>query len=325
MKNILKKYLNPQFLLRFKSMNIIISICIFVIFSFLLGIPIGVNSVSSTEEIFQEEYNYDVLRDIPDTPEIQAQIRDLLNQECQLEDGIELKCENLEEVDLYQKTIEYTKDGITKRITFVFDIFDFQNVYLEVEKINYNPKEEFVVSEDGPFKNEENVENYLVIFWSDALYFQAHPFGTDALNIVHNGQKLKTETIKIFYQNNIPNFKVDSKLVDNGPAFGIYILDCIIQGYANTLKLKSYTAVFLVGVFFTLITVLVLWIFFRKSGKLDTVAEYYNLAAIVSIPVFILFFILLWFVPSLINVFIFTFALLYLLVIYLLNSREELV
>ncbi|MGI6767725.1 MAG: hypothetical protein ACOX43_01305 [Bacilli bacterium] len=322
----LKKYFNPKYFLKFKSMNIIISICIFVIFSFLLGMPIGQKKVNSVREIY-EKYNYDVLEEIPDTEEINEKLSEFLAMECRVSDGIEFTCGKIEEkYALYETQIEFEVKGITKRITLVVDLFDIPDVYLEKPdaKINYNPKEKFVLSETGPYQVEENVENYLIVFWSDALYFQAHPFGTDVLNIEHQNNVLRTETMKIFYQNNIPEFDL-SKISPKGPEFGNYLLEQFITGNANTLKLRSYTLSFLVGVFFTLIIVLVIWVFFRKRGILKTVKEYYNIAAIVSMPLFILFFFILWFLPQAISIFIFCFSLLYLLVIYSLNTSEELV
>jgi hypothetical protein len=323
--NFLKIYLHPQSLLRFRSLNVIVAICIFVIFSFLLGTPIGHNMVRRNEKIYQD-YNYQIFSQFPDNEAMGTVIRNLRNQECELVEGNELKCAQMEPVALYQQQIEFVVEGITKRVTFVIDMFDIRDVYLEVGdiKINYDPKLKFTLTEDD-FQVEENVENYLIVFWSDALYFQAHPYGTDALKIDHNGKILKTATVKIFYQNNIPDFTLKSDIADNGPEFGAYLLEQIVQGHASTLKLKSYTLAFLVGVFYTLITVLVLWIFFRKNGKLKNVSEYYNLAAITSIPVFLIFFILLWFLPFLIDIFIFAFAAVYLLVIYRINTTEDLV
>lgn len=323
----LGKFFNPRYLLKFKAMNIIIAICLFVVFSFLLGMPIGQNKINSEKEIY-EKYNYNVLREIPDRSDINQVVSDLLALECVVKDGVELTCGNLETENgyaLYERQIEFEAEGIKKRITFVIDLFDIQNVYLERPdaKINYDPKEKFVLSEAGPFRNEENVENYLIIFWSDALYFQAHPYGTDELNITHNGNFLRTDTMKIFYKNNISEFSLKSEA--NGPAFGKFLLEQFIIGNENTLKLRAYTLAFLVGVFFTLIIVLIIWVFFRKNGKLKTVKEYYNIASLVAIPVFIVFFFILWFAPQAINIFIFIFSLLYLLVIYSINTTKELV
>ncbi len=321
---LLGRILNPRYFLKFKSMNVIISVCIFVIFSFLLGMPIGQNKINSAKEIY-EKYNYDVLEEIPDEETINQVLLELINLECRVEDGIELKCGKLDDVDLYEQKVEFETKGIKKRITFVIDLFDIPKVYLEVDdiKIKYDPKEKFVISEDA-YQVEDNVENYLVIFWSDALYFQAHPFGTNALNVDRNGNSLRTEAMKIFYQNNIPDFRLDN-LEASGPAFGNYLLEQFISGNNNTLKLRAYTLSFLVGVFFTLIIVLIVWVFFRKSGKLKTVNEYYNIASVISIPLFIIFFMILWFFPKAINIFIFCFSLIYLLVIYSLNTSEELV
>ncbi|MDD4000851.1 MAG: hypothetical protein PHX62_08200 [Bacilli bacterium] len=319
----LKRFISPKFFLKFKSMNVIVSVCIFVILSFLLGMPIGQNKVSNSSKIY-DNYNYDVLKEIPDDIIVNQVLEKLIDLECRVGDGIEFKCGKLEAVDLHQEQIEFESSGITKRVTFVFDLFDIPSVYLEEIKINYNPKEEFVLTNDGPYQVKENWEDYLIIFWSDALYFQAHPYGTNAANITHQGNLLRTETLKIFYQNNIPDFRLDD-LEASGPSFGDYLLTQYDAGNANTLKLRAYTLAFLVGVIFPLIIVLVIWVFFRKSGKLKKVSEYYNIAAMVSIPIFIIFFILLWFVPKMINIFIFIYSFFYLLVIYSLNTREELV
>jgi len=320
----LGKFFTPGYFLKFRSMNVIIAVCVFVIFSFLLGMPIGQKKINSVREIY-EKYNYEVLREIPDREDINEVVSSLGSLECRVEDGVELSCENLETEDgyaLYVDRIEFEAGGIKKRITFVVDLFDIHDVYLELPGavINYDPKKEFTLQN---FPYEENVENYLVVFWSDALYFQAHPFGTDALNVTHNGTRLRTETMKIFFKNNIPDFSIEEDL--DGSEFGEFLLEQFVIGNANTLKLRAYTLSFLVGVFFTLIIVLVIWIFFGKTGKLRTVKEYYNIASIASIPVFIVFFILLWFLPQAIGAFIFIFALVYLLIIYSINTSKELV
>lgn len=322
----LGKYFSPGHFIKFKSMNLIVAICVFVIFSFLLGMPIGQKKINSVRDIY-EKYNYNVLKEIPDREDVNAVVSDLIGLECRVEDGVELVCANLETeagYALLERKIEFQVGEITKRVTFVIDLFPIHDVYLEFPgaKINYDPKEKFTVSRDE-FRHEQNVENYLVVFWSDALYFQAHPFGTNKLNVRHGGNLLRIDTMKIFYKNNIPDFELSGEA--NGSDFGKFLLEQFIIGNANTLKLRAYTLAFLVGVFFTLIIVLVIWIFFRRTGKLKTVKEYYNIAAVTSIPVFIVFFILLWFLPQAINVFIFIFALAYLLVIYSINTSKELV
>lgn len=49
----LSSYLDPKRLIRFKDMNIIISICIFVIASFILGGPVGRNKIAAEDRILE--------------------------------------------------------------------------------------------------------------------------------------------------------------------------------------------------------------------------------------------------------------------------------
>jgi len=321
---LLKTFVLPHQMIKYKSINLIISICIFVIFSFILGLPVGQNKINSENDILNN-YNYDVLHQIPNTTNINNVVTELNNRECSVIDGKELVCENLNEIDVYINTIEFEVDGITKKITFVIDLFDIESVYLEDAKINFDPKERFTTS-NSDYAIKEDVENYLVIFSSDSLYYQAHPYGTNKEVVDHNGKILKTESLKIFYQNNIPDFKLDiENSSTEGYKIGDYLLDQLIIGNINTIKLKSFVLSFLVGVCFTLITILILWVFFRRNGKIKNLSEYYNIGAIASVPISLAFFILLWFIPFLIYFYIFVFSLFYLITIYVINTTEDLV
>ncbi|MGD9887345.1 MAG: hypothetical protein AB7T03_05255, partial [Bacilli bacterium] len=195
----------------------------------------------------------------------------------------------------------------------------------EVEgvKVYYDPDERFNI-EKIPYV--ENHENYLIILYSDALYFQAHPDGIEDLNITHNNQLLFSSTKKVFYQNNIGEFSFDiDDPLNNGYKLGNYLLDQIIIGNKNTIKLRFFTYSFIIGVCFTTVTILILWVFFHREGKFKNFTEYYNLGAIASIPVTVLFFILLWFIPKLLDIYILVFSLYYLIVISIINNEEELV
>jgi len=142
---LLKTFVLPHQMIKYKSINLIISICIFVIFSFILGLPVGQNKINSENDILNN-YNYDVLHQIPNTTNINNVVTELNNRECSVIDGKELVCENLNEIDVYINTIEFEVDGITKKITFVIDLFDIESVYLEDAKINFDPKERFTTS-----------------------------------------------------------------------------------------------------------------------------------------------------------------------------------
>lgn len=313
-------YLNPKQLIRFKDINIIISICIFVIASFLLGGPVGRNKLAATDRIL-ENYNYQVLKEIPNTTEINNVINQVISKECKVNDRKVLECSSFNQ-ELYYNILTFENEkGITKNIHIVIDIFDIQTVYIGEVDPNYEPRDLFTVDK---IELKENTEDYLIRFASDSLYFQAHPFGINQKNIKHDNNILKTEVNQVYYQSVLPDFSLDSESLQV-EEFGSYLLDQLIIGNENKVKLKAYTLTFLVGVLFTLITIIILWIFFRKDGLIKKFSEYYNIAAITSMPISIIFFILLWFIPSLINIYIFVFSLFYVIVLYKLNTSEEII
>lgn len=300
-------------------MNLIIAICIFVISAFILGFPVGNNKIKSESNI-KGNYNYKVLQEIPDMPSINNVILDIFYKECSVSDKRILECSNFNG-ELYEKSISFhSSDGIQKNIIFVIDIFEIEPVYIGKIDINYDAVNRFTTLN---YPTEENVENYLIRFASDSLYFQAHPFGIDSEKVRHNGNLLKTEVMQIYYQNILTDFKIDSSLTPE--EFGSYLLEQLIIGNHNVVKLKAYTQVFLVGVCFTLITVIILWFFFRKNGKLTKVSEYYNIGALTNLPISIIFFILLWFIPDLINIYIFIFSAIYVFVLFKINTSEEII
>lgn len=321
MKRIKKviSYFNPKRLIKYKDINIIISICIFVIASFILGGPVGRNKIAIENKIL-EDYNYQVLKQIPRTSDALNIINQIIDKECKVNDRKVLECSSFNG-EYYNVLSFQTEDGITKNIHFVIDIFDISTVYIGKVDPNYEPRERFVIEEIG---YQENTEDYLIRFASDSLYFQAHPFGINSKGIRHNGVLLKTEVNQIYYQSLLPDFAIDSENIEP-ENFGAYLLDQLIVGNQNKIKLKAYTQTFLIGVLFTLITIIILWIFFRKNGFIKKFYEYYNIAAITSIPISVIFFIMLWFIPSIINVYIFVFSLIYVLVLYNINTSEEIV
>lgn len=88
-----------------------------------------------------------------------------------------------------------------KKLVIVVDLFDVNKVYLDEEEVAFNPLEKFTVEE---FPYEENVEYYLLMLSSDALYFQAHPWGIDKLNKSHYGRPLKTVSKKYIIKTIFP-------------------------------------------------------------------------------------------------------------------------
>lgn len=312
----LSTYFNPKKMVRYKDINIIISICVFVIASFLLGAPVGRSKVLADEGIIGHE-DYKILNNIPSDEVTNNIIQEIISKECKVIDS-SLQCNGYESDLYYTNTISIEgENGLTKNLYLVIDLFDINKVFIDEVDPNFDPRERFTI-ENFPYV--ENSEDYLLRFASDTLYFQARPFG---IKEKHPHVK-KEEVIEVHYQSLLPDFAIDSENIDVED-FGNYILGQLSIGNHNKIKLKSYTLTFLIGVLFTLITIIVLWIFFRKNGLIKKFSEYYNIAAITSIPISIIFFILLWFSYKLIYVYIFIFSLFYLIVLFKINSSEEII
>src|SRR5690554_6023414 len=273
----LSSYLDPKRLIRFKDMNIIISICIFVIASFILGGPVGRNKIAAEDRIL-ENYNYQVLSEIPNTSDARNIINKIITKECKVNDRKVLECSSFNG-EFYNVLSFETEYGIKKNIHFVIDIFDISTVYIGKVDPNYEPRERFILDEIG---YAENTEDYLIRFASDSLYFQAHPFGINSLGKKHGNITLKTEVNQVYYQSVLPDFAIDSENL-TPEDFGSYLLDQLIIGNQNKIKLKAYTLTFLIGVLFTLITI----IYFGFSlEKMDLIRNLMNFIILQRLQVF---------------------------------------
>ena len=218
----LKSLVFPSKMVKYKFMSILISICIFVLASYLLAVPAR-PFITKNMDKFVEESNYLYLQSIDNMPvneEMNKVFIDLQNKECAVDETGNLVCNNMgtEIVDgkevpvtLYQTEAEYVNEaGMKIHFTFVIDLFNEKN------EPQYYPERKFVYS-DEKFPDIENTEYYLIVFWKDSLYYQAHPTNIKSANVTHEDIILTELSQKAFFINlmdtgsfSFENFKNDT-------------------------------------------------------------------------------------------------------------------
>lgn len=317
----LKTLFVPNLMKRYRYMSALISIIIFMASVYLLNFPVAEQIGKIAPEI-RETYNYQVLAEIEDSfeakPENELALQELGALECAVDKGF-LVCPKVKKIsetenkvvyEVIEKTIEFEKDGITKRVKFVVNL----NLV--------NPKEEEVLDklEDVPY--EENTEYYKVMFISDGLIYQAHQIDINSKNIKHNDKELYTDVRYFTYTGYLPDFniKLDNQSSRN---LGNRVLDALVTSIIKHSQSQAFMYLLLTIFVLPIIFVLILWLFFRRSGKLTTYKEYYNIAAICTIGPILLTFIVSWFWMQAFNYYMYVFAIFYLYSLYKINNTPD--
>lgn len=316
----------PSRMAKYRYISVLISVCIFILASYLLAIP-AKTYITKNIDTMVTENNYLSLQSIekmPYEPTVNAVISEIQSKECHADlndDGLFiLTCDNLALDDkgksFYENDIIYLNDNdITINIHVVIDLFN-----TSTDEARYNPTEKFVYSEEK-FPSIETNEYYLLILWPGALYYQAHPLGVNEANITHGETILKES-----YSNaSFKDIGFNTNLFENsGDKAGDYLVQQIKVGYIPSYTNSYSLLTFFFCVIFPLLLVFLFWIFFRKTGRLKTFKEYYNIAALASIIPTIATFIAIWFAPGIIsNLYLFGFSAYYLFVLYRINNSAN--
>ena len=217
-----------------------------------------------------------------------------------------------ESVEFYTNTIKYNaSNGKERIITFVIDNSEKGDIYNPVDSFTY--KEEL-------FPDIYSKEYYLILINYNCFIFQAHPFGINELKI-EEGDNLLTESSNYSY---FTSCNFDSKTFENCELAKESMVAVIKAGYISRYNSVFTIITFIYSVIFPLFFAFIFWLFFRKTGRLKTIREYINIAALSSIPVVLVTFIVLFFYPDgLGNIYPMAFALYYLVVLYRINSSPE--
>lgn len=313
--NFLKSLVIPSKMAKYRHMSILIAICIFILASYILTIPVKPYMKRSLGKMVTEN-NYLYLQSIEnmvvnnDTTNV---FKELQSKECYAENET-LVCNNMDGT-LYETTLEYQKEyGNNVYIKFVIDLFDSEG------KAQFYPERSFTYSvEDYP--NIDYDDYFLVIFRKERIYYQAFPTGIDSANVKRGDTKVKSLYLSSYYDSNkefnFANFQNDAY-------FGkTYLLNSLIVGHIPQLVTEYSLTTFFFCVVFTLIVAFMFWLFFKKNGRLKKFKEYYNVASIASVVPTILLFGLMWINVTFIGYYIFGFSVFYLFVLYRINNARE--
>lgn len=321
-----KSLVSPVKMVKYKYMSVLIAICIFVLESYLLAVPAKPYINKNMDSLIAED-NYLYLQSITEIPvndETSLVFTELQNKECAVTEDGSLECKNMgteivdgEEVPvtLYQTSLEYTnEEGMIIHFDFVIDLFDSEG------NPQYYPERKFVYSDDA-FPDIDTKEYYLIVFWKDSIYYQAHPTNIASANVVHNEATLSTLSQKAFYVNietfDFANFRNDTFYAKD------YLVERIKVGHIPNFVGQYSLSTFIFTVIFTLVITLLFWLMFRKTGRLKKFKEYYNIAAISSILPSLLVFGLMWIHVNMCSYYIFVFSVFYLFVLYKINNSSK--
>jgi|SRR5690554_110521 len=317
----LKTLFIPRLMKRYRYMSVLISVIIFMASVYLLNLPVSYQISKGATEL-RESYNYQVLLDLENSfeanPDNEVALQDIGALECSVDRGF-LNCPKIKKIsetedsveyEVFERDLEYVNDGITKKIKFIVDL----NVI--------NPEFNDVIDdlEDVPY--EENTEYYKVMLTSDGILFQAHQYGINDEEIEHNGTKLIFENRYYTYVGFMPEFNLNldkSSSRNIGNRLVDYLINSDIRQYTSSAFIYLLLTIFILPLIF----VLILWLFFRRTGKLTRYKEYYNIAAICTIAPVLITFLVTWVWMQAFNYYMYVFALFYLFALYKINSMPD--
>lgn len=315
----LKLFVFPTKMVRFRNMSALISLLIFVLSTYLLSLPLG-KALADGVRAEKKAYNFQAVHEAAEhLDEAGKEILDeIINLECAIgEDGL-LACVNLE-TNFKEYEIVYEKDGIKKHIHVFFDFYDQE----KEEEPAIDLEKEFSI-ENEKYEYVENEEHYFIVFTKNYLYFQAHQLEMGDkekdMEITHNEERLVLFKGGLDYANFMPGFSLK---LEDGDEFGDYVIDMYLGGLSEYYRSMSFIQTFLVSIVFPLLMVLLFWLFFRKTGRLQRFKEYFNTAAIASIIPLLLTFGLAWIFPIILNYYIFIFSLFYLFALFRINNMPK--
>ena len=174
-------------------------------------------------------------------------------------------------------------------------------------------------SENIHFKPSIDNNHIVVILGTDSLFYSYHNVIKENEEYIDNPN---ISTAKIFWSIDY-SFNANEMINYNAKTSLDNFARLISRGFAAQLSLVTQFSIFLYVFLFPMIIVLMVFILFRKSGRLQTLKEYFNIAAISTIVPVLITFIVSWFYFEAYSFYVFVFATYYLLMILKINTVKE--
>lgn len=308
---------SPLKMARFRTMSVLIAIIIFLLSVQIIYFPFK-EAILRQGPVFEQDYTLIPLKDLPDDEEVNQFAKRLKDMGCAIDKNKRLVCDGLEDGELVEETFvfHHEETGYTKKLHFFIDYY--------IEKDPRVDLKEGFKSADYPYV--ENEEDYFLVLTPQFLYYQAYTMLTEAEKkdpVKHGDEALVGAAITLHY-GIFKEFdlKVDEPAV-SGYLIGDYLARKIVEGMVEAYASSSIINLFLIAFLFPLLFITIYWLVFKRTGKLRYFKEYYNIAAIASLVPLLIVFVIAWFLPVVINWYMFAFGLYYLFILYRVNNARE--
>lgn len=286
--NFIKSLFLPSKMVKYRTMSIIISIAIFLIASYVLAYPHTNLITNKRYEIVdkQNAYGLNIFKDLS-----QEDIDVLRSTEFKVRNLASEWSESLNQDEPYVFNINKEKQSV---VTIAFDLYDPSDP---------DQKSKFDFTEYNKKVKDENIDYYLVVFYKSNLVYMSPDQDIKLPLSYYSGISIDLSTIKD----------------------GSYLSYLIMDLYLPSIKTEITFNTFISCVLLTFLIILILWVFFRTSGTIYSLKEFYNIGAIASIlPLFVIF-VLSWVFPTLqlFTYFTTVFGIYYLIMILLINKNSK--
>ncbi|HHU55389.1 MAG TPA: hypothetical protein GXZ48_01670 [Acholeplasmataceae bacterium] len=199
----------------------------------------------------------------------------------------EQKNPELDRKDYFEELKELSDEKLKERLenTTLFDYF------------NISPDEEH--------------ENLLIIFNKESYDYQIPLYEED---------EVKYPSANFRYTK---DFDFDVKKMTSINDLGKKMTYDLLNHQTAYLKNQYTFQAIIYVILYPILIILIMWLFFRKSGVLKTFKEYYNIAAITSIIPTLITFVILWFYPQGLAFYGMLLAIYYIFILYRVNAIPD--
>jgi maltodextrin utilization protein YvdJ len=156
------------------------------------------------------------------------------------------------------------------------------------------------------------VDDYLIIYNKSYMDYQTRIYDDEG-----NLLDLPSTRLSVMYYD---GFTFDIKEYPTVSDLGQKVADTRVDVEKIRSEQQYVIGAFVVVFLYSIIIVLIFWLFFRRRGAFTKFKEYYNIAAISSIAPTLISFVLLWFIPDAITLYGVAFSIFYVFVLYRINK-----
>lgn len=332
----LKSLLLPRKMIRFRSMSVLITICIMLLVASSISVP-PVKVFQKNKYEYIDKYDYIYLKSLKDyesssldatefSNEISELNLEVVQKDSENNNSYYLKAPTMNYGDKKEWLLEYQKDEKNIHIKFVVDYYDptISENALNHQNLITNEFEK----EDSVYKSDDNNTYFLVAICTDTIIYGYSYYQTETTTKRGcSGEEVKTDANASFQKlalNYNKNYKLSLIDIAANPSkicekIAYFIMDGYTEAYIWMIQLQIYIIVPL----FTLLFTVLFFMCFKRNGNLKRFKEFFNIAGISMIVPCIVFFIVAWFIPSVTDYYMYGFAIYYVFSLSRINSMQN--